>query len=237
MTVPTVARLDYAPVPIKMWIHSQVEATFRVKAASKEPWTVDFIESMSGEDVLYDIGANVGSYTLIAAARGQRVVAVEPGAQNYAALVKNLILNGVNERVVPLPIALWAQNCLLWLNYSDLAPGSASHVLGQSAPGDKPIWFHRMPVMTLKLDEIIKVLGLPEPTHIKLDTDGSESLVLAGAVRILKTKTMRGLMMEMKLDQEEVLVQGLAEHGLKLAARFDERNGKKIGIAYGRFER
>lgn len=54
-----------------------------------------------------DIGAHVGTMSVIAARRGaERVFAVEPDHENYIALVGNVIRNGVWGRVVPLPFAV-----------------------------------------------------------------------------------------------------------------------------------
>src|SRR5687768_12995904 len=89
----SVQQLDYPNRKILMEIETQVEQAFRVHSCSKEPWTIDLIERMEPGDVLYDVGANVGPYTLVAAALGHRVVAIEPGYQNYARLCHNLAMN------------------------------------------------------------------------------------------------------------------------------------------------
>jgi hypothetical protein len=82
--VPThIGRLDYEPAEILVGVTSRAEILSRLRPVAKEPWTVRWLErNIRTDDVLYDIGANVGAYTLIAAAlrrRGVRVVAVEPG--------------------------------------------------------------------------------------------------------------------------------------------------------------
>lgn len=58
---------------------------------SKEPWTLEWIASFQPDDLLLDCGANVGMYTVWAAATRQvRVIALEPEAQNYALLNRNI---------------------------------------------------------------------------------------------------------------------------------------------------
>src|SRR5437870_3796564 len=56
----------------------------------KEPWTLEWIAGFGEGDILLDCGANVGMYTIWAAAtRRARVYAFEPEAQNYALLNRN----------------------------------------------------------------------------------------------------------------------------------------------------
>jgi hypothetical protein len=50
-------------------------------------------------DVFYDVGANVGSYTLLAATAGARVHAFEPSPPTAARLRRNVALNALEERV------------------------------------------------------------------------------------------------------------------------------------------
>jgi hypothetical protein len=60
-------RLDYDRADIYLRVTSKAE-TFRVKACAKEPFTIDWIHAhLAAGDVLYDIGANVGAYSLVAA--------------------------------------------------------------------------------------------------------------------------------------------------------------------------
>ncbi len=232
----TIERLDYPKVAIGIHVTNEIEGGFRRKAVAKEAWTVAFIESMEPTDVLFDLGANVGSYTLIAACLGHRVVAFECGYANYAALVANCALNRVLDRVLPICMAVGEKTEIQWLNYRDMRPGAASHVLGKSAPGDKPIWFHRQAVLVAPLDKIVAEYNLPAATHIKLDVDGSESLVIRGAEQTIRGA--KAIMLETKLDEEEQIGEVMRMFGFELAGRFDQRNGKPIGnVCYGWWKR
>jgi FkbM family methyltransferase len=69
-------------------------------------WIEDWIRP---DEVLYDIGANVGAYSLVAALSPSvraRVVAVEPGYPTFAALSDNVVRNGAQDRVTALGVAL-----------------------------------------------------------------------------------------------------------------------------------
>src|SRR6516225_6093965 len=57
---------------------------------SKEPDTIRWIDSFEPNDVFWDIGANVGVFSLYAARRKVRVLAFEPSAGNYMILCRNV---------------------------------------------------------------------------------------------------------------------------------------------------
>ena len=101
-------QLDYPSADIWLHVTTEVERKYRVHACRKEPWTVEWLDGcVQPGDVLYDIGANVGAFTLIAAVgRGARAVAFEPSYANYGRLCENLHLNGCDGAVVPFPLPL-----------------------------------------------------------------------------------------------------------------------------------
>lgn len=235
----TIAQLDYEPAKILMECETEPEQQYRVKAVAKERYTVDFIEGIPEGGVFYDVGANVGSYTLIAASRGLVTVAIEPGFNNFAALCRNALRNSLLADIIPLNVALAHTTGLVWFDYSDVRQGAASHVFGSA----QPVFYstHRQRVMTYRFDELVTTFGLPAPTHIKIDVDGNgevEMAVLDGMKGTLASPELAGLILEIPLDSEERIAGYLAEHGWVMTRRFDERGGQKIaGICYGQFDR
>ncbi len=235
----SIAQLDYEGAKILIEVESDIENAFRRPCVAKEVWTKDFIESIPADGVFYDVGANIGSYALIAAVRGIQTVAIEPGFNNFAALCRNALRNNVLSTMIPLNVALANADGLAWFDYSDIRQGAASHVLGSPTP--RFFSTHRQRVQTFKMDDLIRLFGLPTPTHIKIDVDGNgevELAVIAGMADTLKNPLLAGLMLEMPLDYEPKIIESLAEHGWQMGERFDMRNGERItGICYGRFER
>jgi len=71
---------------------------FRIRTLfTKEPETLSVIEGLDSEDCFWDIGANIGIYTLLAASKCKHVVAVEPSPANFYVLMRNIELNlGMN---------------------------------------------------------------------------------------------------------------------------------------------
>ena len=67
---------------------------------SKERDMLAWIETFEADDVLVDIGANVGMYFIWASARRRiSVIFFEPGSQNYALLNQNIFINGLSEQI------------------------------------------------------------------------------------------------------------------------------------------
>lgn len=72
----------------------------------KEPETLGWIQGFGPGETMLDVGANVGLYSLYAAHRGHRVLALEPESQNFALMNENIHLNGLVSRVTAYCLAL-----------------------------------------------------------------------------------------------------------------------------------
>jgi len=160
----------------------------RVQQAPLVTWLASFGPS----DVFLDIGANIGGLSLVAARlHGGRVpvIAVEPAFDSFAALVRNILANDLGNVVTPLQVALFDETGVRPFHRSRLGAGSASHTVGE------PLDYARRPftpaavehVLTFRLDDLVRVTGLARPTRIKLDVDGVEDKVLAGAAEVLSS--------------------------------------------------
>jgi FkbM family methyltransferase len=233
-------RLDYEHADIFLRVTNKTEM-FRVKACAKEPFTVDWIHNRVGKgDVMFDIGANVGAYSMVAAKKrggGARVYAFEPSYANVATLSANIALNDLGGQITPIPVALSATTGMNVLNLRDLDSGSARHGLGDQMPEDGHVAF-RQPVMTFRLDDLIEHFDVPAPNHIKMDVDGGELDVIAGASRTLSCATLRSMLVEVAVDESSQVTQAIEHHGLRLVSRFfvTNRAGQQ-SVWYGLFER
>jgi FkbM family methyltransferase len=195
------ARLDYPNAEIWIRVTSDMERRHRARSCKKEPWTVQWLEQhVQSGDVVYDIGANVGTFTLIAAiARGARVVAFEPGYANFARLCENIFLNGCSDRVVPVPLPLSDANGLVRFVYRSVEPGQSRHRMDvqPEKDGRRPADRHADQAMcAIRLDDARAHFTLPPPSHIKLDVDGAELRVLRGAIDTLRLGTLRSVLIE-----------------------------------------
>ena len=100
---------------------------------AKEPCTLEWIAGFGPEDILFDVGANVGMYTIWAAAtKGTRVFAFEPEAQNYALLNRNIRMNGLQARVKAYCLGLSDKQCVTKLYMGGVAAGGSGHAVGEA---------------------------------------------------------------------------------------------------------
>jgi FkbM family methyltransferase len=138
-------------------------------------------------DRFFDIGANIGSYTVLAAGTaGALVVAVEPIPSTFLALRANIELNGLDDRVTVLNVAVAADEGKAWFT-SNL--DAMNHALGPEEPSDSAV---EVPIVTL--DGIAASGG---PTFIKIDVEGLETSVLAGGTATLRSDALRCVLIEM----------------------------------------
>lgn len=136
-------------------------------------------------DHFLDVGANVGSYTVLAGgAVGARVTAVEPVPATFAALLRNVALNGLGERVRSCQAGLSGETGTLRFS-SDL--DTMNHVLaeGEVCPS--------VEVPVFRLDDLV---GSDVPTLIKMDVEGHELAVLRGAHATLTGPSVLAVVME-----------------------------------------
>jgi FkbM family methyltransferase len=219
--------LDYAPVPIRIWATSHAERQWRARSCAKEPWTVEWIERVIGTgSVLYDIGANVGTFTLVAARRQPTatVVAFEPGYASYAHLCDNLVLNHCQGNVIPVPLPLWSRNGMVAFKYRTVEPGQSRHGMKDRPPSRKPAGergYYEQPVLATRLDDLVRQYELPLPTAIKLDVDGAEGAVLRGAAETLRSRSLTTLLVEFEEEQRAEVCSLLAAAGFTMVREIE----------------
>jgi FkbM family methyltransferase len=173
----------------------------------KEPVTIHWIAGFAPGEVLVDVGANVGMYTIWAAkTRGTSVFAFEPEAQNYALLNRNIAMNDVDGQVKAYCVALSDTGGYSELHLSDLRPGGSCHSLGERVD------FKHEPMnakysqgcVAARLDDLVAAGAVPMPHYMKIDVDGFEPKVIAGSRKVLSDRTLRSLLIETN--------QNLADH-------------------------
>jgi len=232
-------RVVYAtPSTFTKW---RVESLF-----TKEPVTIRWIAEFAAGDVFVDVGANVGMYTIWAAkTRGVRVFAFEPEAQNYALLNRNITLNDLGERVRAYCLALSDQAGYSELHLSSLQVGGSCHSLGERVD-----FAHRpmTPVFSqgciaARLDDLVASGTVPAPNHIKIDVDGFEPKVIAGARQVLRGPAVRSLLIEVNqnLPDHLQMVAELNSFGFRYdpaqVAAAERKSGTFKGVAEYVFQR
>ena len=172
---------------------------------SKEPETIQWIRSMSEDEILFDVGANVGVYSVYAGKRGVRVFGFEPEASNYYVLNQNIMKNNLSSNVTAYNFALSDTEGIDVLKLTSFIPGSAHTTFGDNElfkQTDEPTIFSQGAFSTT-LDNLIYKNGLPIPDYLKIDVDGIEAKIMKGAQRLLQESKLKGILIEINEDMDE----------------------------------
>ncbi|MDU8913525.1 FkbM family methyltransferase [Aestuariicoccus sp. MJ-SS9] len=147
------------------------------------------LDTLTPGDFFVDIGANVGSYTVLASkVCGVRTIAVEPDPDTAKALRRNIEVNGIEDRVRVVEAALGA------------TAGTVSFTVGRDTvnrvalAGDENV--REVPVRTLD-----GILDGEVPRVIKIDVEGFEAEVFRGASATLADPRLEAVITE-ALDQD-----------------------------------
>lgn len=174
---------------------------------SKETDTIQWIDGFEDGMVLWDIGANVGVYSLYAAIqRSVSVLAFEPSAANFHVLSRNIHLNKLVDRVTGYCIAFSGRTQLGILNMASPSMGASIGQFGQFGEmsryweGQTGAAAHGMIGFTI--DSFIAQFDPPFPNYLKLDVDGLELPILEGARMTLRDARLRSLLVELSLSRE-----------------------------------
>ena len=155
---------------------------------TEEPLMITWVKSMQPDDVVLDVGANVGIYTIPIAKKVKTVYACELDPLNIAILKENMFLNSVTENVVVLPFACGDSAKIVDVKFRDLAYGDALQLIEGGDPQNTRLGqqTHSTKVIQFSLDDIFTRLDLTQPNKIKIDVDGNERTVLQGMKNLIR---------------------------------------------------
>lgn len=138
------------------------------------------------DDLFVDIGANIGSYTVLAGGHvGAHVLSIEPVPQTFEHLKSNIAINQIGDHVVVYNLALGNEK-------GQLSFTSTLDTMNHVATGSETNTIE-VPVETLDT-----ILGEEkEPLLLKIDVEGFETNVLNGALRTLKKDNLKAIIIEL----------------------------------------
>jgi FkbM family methyltransferase len=231
-SIRPVAQLDYAGSKILLHVDSELDL-LRAGSCRKEPETVRWIEEfIKPGDVLFDVGANVGAYSLVTSGHCGGKVTVhsfEPSFSTYSQLCRNVVLNGCQESIFPHMIALSKESGVSVFNYTSIEAGTALHALGENVDfkGEAFEPVYRQQVITFTIDDLVSRFHFPVPNHLKLDVDGIELDILQGARETLNDPRVRSLLVEMchKRGDVGIITQLLEGHGFRVVSEAEHEAG------------
>ncbi len=161
-----------------------------IASTRSEPTLAKFFDMDQG--VFVDVGANIGKYTVMVARKlGSRgkVVAIEPEPENFRLLQKNIELNGLTN-VIPVRLACFEKNGPANLYIDSANPGGHSIMTSDAMPMGHTIHDDNKSIEVDgdTLDHILQEFALGPISLIKIDVEGAEARVLAGATSTLERR-------------------------------------------------
>lgn len=203
------------------WLNQYRVSTF----ATKEPETLEWIESIPKGSVLWDIGANIGLYSIYAArARNCRVFAFEPSVFNLELLARNIFLNCLQSQIIIVPIALSDKVGASLFKMSNTDWGGALSTFGQDFDQNGVTLKNIFEYQTLgvSMADAVTLLGIQQPQFIKIDVDGIEHFILRGGNDVLSK--VESVLIEINdnfPEQAEESARHLKNAGLSLRKKCD----------------
>lgn len=189
---------------------------------SKEPETIKWLENMPQDAVLFDVGANIGVYTMIAGARNIKTYSFEPHASNYNNLCESISLNNY-DHCVAYCIALSNESKFDKISIKNYHAGVADNQVAQASNLSHGVITHR-------LDDFIDNNILPQPTHMKIDIDGHEEKFYHGAKNTISK--CKSVLFEIE-NQFNYIVEDLIKSGLTLSSKH-KRNEEEFNYIFVR---
>ena len=197
-----------------------------VEALRLEPETNNMLKTIKKDEVFYDIGSNIGIYSLLAAQHNKvRVISFEMELMNCSIQHQNIHMNDLQDLITLIPAALSDSNSVRQVFYKDISPGDALHSLDRPSPAldikrkERTI---QSLLVSFSLDNLIEEFSLPKPDIIKLDVDGIELSIIRGAIKSLKSASR--IMVEVDSHNESEIIKILTEIGFIYYTAYKSHN-------------
>ncbi len=142
------------------------------------------------EDLFFDIGANVGSYTILASGyKGVRTVSFEPVPSTFEWLKKNIAVNSLHDNVKALNIGIGSSKSVLYFTKSY---DTVNHVVTDPAQKDMN------EVIKVPVEDFDSIAGREGIPHlVKIDVEGFETEVLNGMSQSLQSQNLKAIIIEL----------------------------------------
>lgn len=219
---------------LELSVDSQLELHRAKTLFEKEPETIAWIDKWTdknntGDKVFFDIGANIGIYSLYAAykTKDADIYSFEPVAINFRALALNVAINNY-DNVHAFNIALSNNNSLSKLYINDERAGNSGAQVDRLS-NEKGEIFQPIKVesiISFSLNKLVSEFSFPFPNYVKIDVDGRETDILEGMTTILGDSRLKSILIEFNNYKELAIWRDrLSRLGLDIDEAFDDVPG------------
>ena len=188
---------------------------------TKEPDTLNWIEEMDSNSIFWDIGANVGIYSIYAAKYNKcKVFSFEPSVFNLELLARNINNNNLQDLITIVPLPLTNKIGIQKFKINNVVWGGALSTFGENFDqfgNDIGIAKFEYSLPGITMDDLRSNLNIDLPKYIKIDVDGIEHLILEGGIEVLKS--VKSILLEVNYnfsEQSQKIERNLAESGFSL---------------------
>ena len=216
--------------PLKFVLLGRKSASRARSVLRKQPATIEWIESFRPDSVFWDVGANVGVYSLYAALHGgTRVVAFEPAAVNFFLLAANCEANRLETKVDCLLAGLGSEKAIGRLSVSQFSPAYSFSFHATQDRKDES----QQCAFVLSMDQLVQEYRLQPPNYIKIDVDvpSVTEAIISGGAQILRRPEVRELHIEMREHSRtgQRIVEQLGQAGFEIVTRSPVRGALALG--------
>ncbi len=206
--------------------------------SQKEPDTLDWLDSFESGSCYFDIGANIGQYSLYPAkkyGKAVQVFAFEPQSNNYYALNKNIYMNNLSGQILSYCLAVSGRSEFSKLYIPKFIPGGNRSQFGhEDLENMKISATHIQGMFGVTLNDLCSQWGFPCPNYMKIDVDGIEISILEGASEVLANPALKSVIIELGTNAEqEKAVAIMKQAGLEVTKR-PSKNWGETYLIFGR---
>jgi FkbM family methyltransferase len=207
---------------------------------TREPETIAWIDGFETPCRFWDIGANIGVFSIYAGLRaGIEVRAFEPAAASYAAFCCNIEANRLDDRVFAYCLAFGDRTELGRLYLSATNAGSVFNAFESTEDcfGNEIAAVFRQSMIGFSIDGFRQQFLLPAPNYLKIDVDSTEERILEGGRQTLRDPELRSVLIELEAKETVRnirLIEALEAAGFRLALRGERNQGGVINGIFGR---
>ena len=172
---------------------------------TKEPETIEWIDSFKKDEnkiIFWDIGANIGIYSIYAALKHSNidVVSFEPSTSNLRILSRNISINKLEEKIKinQFPLSN-KENKYNIFKEEKFIEGTALHTWGENFNFEGKTFepANNYKIYGTSINYLLDNKILEIPDYIKIDVDGIEHLILEGSTKYLQNSKIKSVSMEL----------------------------------------
>ena len=178
-------------------------------------------EIIGFNDIVYDLGANIGNYSILFAKKIQHndgfghIYSFDPNVLNYKRLRKNVSINSVQNFITTLPIGVSNSDSIQ--NYVEERLNTSG---GSGKIEDKK---GKNSILALTMETIINLKTIQQPNHIKIDIDYFTKKLFENT-GWLKLKSLKSVYIEINSSEKEFVINKFYQNNFKLYNKDIEQN-------------